>query len=113
MMNLLKTAAMYSVIDEETQDFTLKTCPWSTAKYHRYGKHMAVQPYVKDAKSCIDINALRAIIMDLDDNLVLDKCEVSLACIGTKGWGSMNPKTKAQWETVAKKCIKYSKPVSW
>ena len=113
MMNLFKTAAMYSAIDEESQAYTLKTCPWGTAKYHRYGKHMAVQPYIKDAKSCIDINALRAIIADLDNNLVLDKCEMSLMCIGTKAFGSANPKTKKDWEGVAKKCIQHMKPVKW
>ena len=105
-MNLFKTAALYSsVTEEETQHFTLKTCPWGTAKYHRYSKHMSVQPYIKSAQSCIALNALRAIIADLDDNLVLDKCEMSLMCIGTKGYGMANPKTKAQWEGLAKKCI--------
>ena len=113
-MNILKTAAMYSTVtDEESQQYTLNNCPWGTAKYHRYSKHMAVQPYVKDAQSCIDINALRAIIADLDNNLFLDKCEVSLMCIGTKGWGTAHPKTKADWEKVAKMCIKHSHPVSW
>ena len=113
-MNFFKTVAMVSSItDEEAQQYTLKTCPWKTAKYHRYGMHMAAEKYKTDAKSCMNISALQAIIADLDDNMTIDKCEFSLMCIGTKGFGKANPKTKAQWKKLGAACAKHSVAFTW
>ena len=113
-MNFFKTVAMVSTItDEEAQQYTWKTCPWKTAKYYRYSKHMDTMKYMTDAKSCMNISALQSIIADLDDNMMVDKCEFSLMCLGTKGFGKANPKTKADWQKLGAACAKHSVAYGW
>ena len=108
VLNLMKygSAATLSSLD---------TCDWEGTAYHRYPVLLAGDKYIHDTQSCLEINAMRAIIMDLDNNMRVDRCEWSLACIGTGGWGEVDTTnfTKDQWHALGEACAKHSVAFTW
>ena len=99
---------------------SLDNCPWHETAYHRYGPIMAANKYVTDTESCLDIAAMQAIIMDLNNDLRIDRCEFSLMCVGTDGlggqWDGVNEKYASKEEyyhALGEWCVEHSRSYTW
>merc|ERR550537_481019 len=100
----------------------LEDCDFEGAAYYRYMFFGPSQSLIEDSDTCKVVYGLNAIIGDLDNDMKLDQCEMSLMCIGSGAFGEIDAETAEEmseddWEEVAKGCIegvsKGPKTIGW
>ena len=117
MFKLLKTAGVASLS-------SLDDCDWDGAAYYRYMPFNGATEIIKAAKDtdvCLVLGGLEFLVADIDNNVKIDKCEFSLMCIGTGGFGEVDtsdwdPKSEegmAAWHELGKECAKHSVSFGW
>merc|ERR1712139_370270 len=81
----------------------------------------AIIEAAKDEDVCLVVGGLQFIVADIDNSKHIDRCEFSLMCIGTSGFGEVDtsewdPKTDegmAAWHELGKECAKHSVSFGW
>merc|ERR1712167_562171 len=103
---------------------SLDKCDWENTAYYRYMPFNPAHDLIEAAKDedvCLVVGGLQFIVADIDNSKHIDRCEFSLMCIGTSGFGEVDtsewdPKTDegmAAWHELGKECAKHSVSFGW
>merc|ERR1711924_352774 len=68
-------------------------CDWEGALYYRYMPFNGASEIIKAAKDedvCLVVGGLQFLVADIDNSKHIDRCEFSLMCIGTSGFGEVD-----------------------
>merc|ERR1711898_46696 len=117
MFKLLKAAGAASMS-------SLDSCDWEGTAYYRYmpfNGASAIIEAAKDEDVCLVVGGLQFIVADIDNSKHIDRCEFSLMCIGTGGFGEVDtskwdPETKKghdAWGKLGTECAKHSVSFGW
>ena len=118
MFKFLKTAGAASMAS------SLDDCDWEGAAYYRYMLFNAATEIIKhvgEEDVCLVLGGLEFLVADIDNSKTIDKCEFSLMCIGTGGFGKVDtsgwdPESKEghdAWVKLGTECAKHSISVGW
>merc|ERR1712100_572699 len=118
MLKLMKTAGIANLKG------SLDTCDWEGTAYYRYMPFNGASEIIEHAKHedvCLVIGGLQFIVADIDNSKHIDKCEFSLMCIGTGGFGEVDtsdwdPESKEghdAWVKLGTECAKHSVSFGW
>merc|ERR1711907_81421 len=103
---------------------SLDKCDFENAAYYRYMPFNPAHDLIEAAKDkdvCLVVGGLQFIVADLDNSKHIDRCEFSLMCIGTGGFGEVDtkdwdPKSKEghdAWVKLGTECAKHSVSFGW
>ena len=117
MFKLLKAAGAASMS-------SLDNCDWEGTAYYRYMPFNGASEIIQAAKDedvCLVVGGLQFLVADIDNSKSIDRCEFSLMCIGTSGFGEVDtsewdPETEegmAAWKKLGSECAKHSVSFGW